>query len=148
MRVWRISSYVDLSGKGGFVTDGRWHPLNTPIVYCADHPASSLLEMLAHIDAEDAPPSFQLLGIDLPDGISIEVPDLVGDWANDQSFTQGLGKSFIASGRAAVLQVPSVIVPFAWHYLLNPAMVDATGIRIESVTRHPIDPRLIDHITS
>ncbi len=40
---------------------------NTPVVYCADHPATALLEILVHVDAEDLPPAYQLLEIEVPD---------------------------------------------------------------------------------
>jgi hypothetical protein len=34
-------------------------------------------------------------------------------------------------------------VPFASNYLLNPALLERDGIRIASVTSHPIDARLL-----
>lgn len=148
MRIWRISSYADLSGKGGMVAAGRWNPVKTPAVYCADHPASSLLEMLVHIDAEDAPSTFQLLGVDIPDDTSVHVPELPDGWPNDLDVTREIGARFISTAAAPLMQVPSIIVPFAWNYLLNPSLLASAGIHIASVTRHPIDKRLVSASTA
>jgi len=145
MRIWRISGHADLSGRGGVLAPGRWNPVNTPIVYCADHPASSILEMLAHVDAEDAPDAFQLLHIDVPDNVEVHEPELKEGWQEDLAFTQRTGAQFIAAEAAPVMAVPSAIVPFARNHLLNPRLLDTAGIRIAGVTRHPVDRRLIGH---
>ena len=96
-----------------------------------------------HVDPEDAPRTYQLLGIEIPDGVAIHEPELLEGWVRDLVLTQSVGSRFIAAGLAPVMQVPSAIIPFAWNYLLNPVLLDASEIRIVSVTEHPIDPRLI-----
>ncbi len=67
------------------ISAGRWNPINTPMVYCSDHPATALLEILVHIDADNLPPTYQLLEIEVPDSVSIASPDLTADWENDVS---------------------------------------------------------------
>jgi RES domain-containing protein len=52
MRIWRISNFADLSGRGGMLIDGRWNRRGTPIVYCTDHPSTALLEILVHATRE------------------------------------------------------------------------------------------------
>lgn len=143
MRVWRISNFADLSGKGGLVGAGRWHEPGNAIVYTADHPASALLEMLVHVDKEELPESYQLLEIHVPDETEMQALTLPSDWREQPSLTRSIGLSFLAAQKAPVLPVPSVIVPFALNYLLNPARVEAAGIAIVSVTRHPVDRRLL-----
>ena len=144
MLVWRISNYSDLSGRGGLVAAARWNPVNTPIVYCADHPASALLEMLVHIDMEDAPSAYQLLHIDVPDGTAIQEPSLPADWKDALSLTRDIGSTFIKAKLAPVMAVPSVIVPYARNYLLNPLLTEQANIRIVATTLHPIDKRLVN----
>ena len=112
-------------------------------MYCCDHPAAALLEILVHIDAEDAPSDYQLLGIDVPEGAGIAVPDLPQNWRDDQPTSQRIGMAFLREGAAPILEVPSAIVPFASNFLLNPTLLDASGIRIVSQTLHPIDARLL-----
>jgi RES domain-containing protein len=143
MQLWRISSYADLSGIGGTVSAGRWNILGTPMVYCADHPATALLEILVHIDAEDLPATYQLLEIEVPSTAAITVPDLPDDWKDDPAMTRQLGTSFVSAGVYAVMEVPCIVVPFTKNYLLNPELLQRDGINVASVTSHPIDTRLI-----
>lgn len=58
MELWRISNYADLSGEGGLRAAGRWHTRGKRIVYLTDHPASALLELLAHMDRDLIPSSY------------------------------------------------------------------------------------------
>jgi RES domain-containing protein len=143
MRIWRISSFADLSGLGGILSAGRWNLRDTPMVYCADHPSTALLEILVHVDVEDLPPTYQLLEIDVPDAVSVFRPALSHNWKDDVANTQRLGTDFISAGTNTIMEVPCVIVPFAKNYLLNPALLEQDGIRIIGVTQHPIDARLL-----
>lgn len=113
------------------------------MVYCADHPAAALLEILVHIDLEDAPASYQLLGIHVPDETPIFRPRLPADWNDNVGGTQDIGTRFVNEGLYAVMAVPSVVAPFTTNYLLNPALLEKWSITIDSRTRHPIDARLI-----
>lgn len=71
MHLWRISKYADLTGRGGVLLEGRWHRKGIPVVYCSDHPSTSLLEVLVHFEPDQIPPSFQLIKIRCPDEVSI-----------------------------------------------------------------------------
>jgi len=66
MFLWRISKFADLSGKGGELVSGRWHNKGHPIVYCADHPSTALLEMIVHMNPANIPESYQLLEDRMP----------------------------------------------------------------------------------
>lgn len=150
MRVWRISNFDDLSGAGGLKASGRWHERGRPVVYAADHPASALLEVMVHleIDLEDLPTTYQLLGIDIADDVAVEVVSRAdldrhsGNWINDVRVTRGVLRSWFDQARTAVVSVPSVIVPFAQNYLINPRHEDAARIRVSHAARYPHDPRL------
>jgi RES domain-containing protein len=132
-----------LSGIGGVVSAGRWNVLGTPMVYCADHPATALLEILVHVDAEDLPAAYQLLEIEVPGGVALSSPDLPIDWKDDVAISQRLGTAFVSAGIHAVMEVPCIIVPFTKNYLLNPALLKRDGIAIVSATTHPVDTRLL-----
>jgi RES domain-containing protein len=148
MRLWRISNHANLSGEGGLYASGRWHTRGRRVVYLADHPASALLEVMVHleIDAEDLPTHYQLLGIDVPNGVPVtalaenELPD---DWRTQIALTRARGDEWLRTGSSALLRVPSVIVPDAANYLLNPAHPDAAQISISSALRAPFDQRLM-----
>jgi RES domain-containing protein len=143
MRIWRISNHADLSGRGAMISAGRWNPMNTPMVYCADHPATALLEILVHLDAEDSPSTFQLLEIDIPDAVVPTTTELHENWMDDVAMTQQIGSDFVAAMSYPVMRVPCAIVPFTHNYLLNPALLENAGIGIVGITRHPIDTRLL-----
>ena len=143
MRVWRISNFADLSGDGGLLIEGRWHSRGTPIVYCTDHPSTALLEILVHATRYTVPDYYQLLEIEVPNDIETFAPTIAMNWDRDADETRRIGARFIADGIFALMNVPSVIMPKARNFLLNPAHADAGQIRIVETYRYPFDSRLI-----
>ena len=143
MRVWRISNFADLSGEGGLLIEGRWHFRGTPIVYCTDHPSTALLEILVHATRYTVPDYYQLLEIEVPNDIETFAPTIAMNWDRDTDETRRIGARFIADGIFALMNVPSVIMPKARNFLLNPAHADAGQIRIVETYRYPFDSRLI-----
>lgn len=142
MRLWRISEFADLSGDGGLYHAGRWNEVGTAVVYCSDHPSTTLLEILVHTDREDVPPTYQLLEIDAPDSLNISLPTLPNDWAGRYSKTQTIGKSFLLDLEYPLMRIPSIVMPQAYNFLLNPAHPDAAQISILQTWRYPFDSRL------
>lgn len=49
---------------------------------------------------------------------------------------------WLHSGRAALPQVPSAIVPATWNILINPQRPESGQVRVVRVPEHPIDRRL------
>jgi RES domain-containing protein len=145
MNVWRVSNHADLSGQGGMLAAARWHLAGTPVVYCADHPATALLEKLVHIDLEDMPRGYTLLTIDVPDmpAHRIEVADLAGGWMTDLNATQSIGTNVLKRAEHLLVWVPSVLVSHAWNALLNPRHADAARCAVVEVIADLFDPRLI-----
>ena len=153
MRLWRISNHASPSGDGGLHASGRWHSRGRRVLYLADHPASALLEVMVHleVDVEDLPSHYQLLGIDAPDNVTIDLIEenaLPSDWRQQAGLTRARGDGWLRTGNAALLRVPSSIVPDAANYLLNPAHADAARITIASALRAPFDPRLMAFLKS
>lgn len=148
MILWRISNHLDLSGAGGFRAAARWHHDGAPIVYTASSPASALLEVMVHLELNDLtqlPDAYQLLKIDVPDGLVIRElgeADLVADWQISLETTRTLGDRWLRGFASALLAVPSAIVPYTQNYLLNPAHPDARKIEITSHGSYPFDFRL------
>ena len=144
MILWRISRFHDLNGWGTVKTYGRWHLIGTRMIYTADCPAGALLEICAHTSAEDLPRTFTLLKISGPDLPSEEIGfgELPADWAAQTELTQEIGAAGLKSRRSPMLRVPSVLVPEAWNYLLNPAHPDASLFQIERNYEYPFDLRL------
>lgn len=146
MEVWRISNYVDLSGSGGVRAGGRWHSRGKRIVYLADHPASAVLEMLVHMDRDLLPATYRLLRVIVPETLSREMVSAEGlsaDWREHPAVTRDIGDQWLDRSQSALLQVPSVIVPRARNFLLNPAHPDAARFAVAEVIDAPFDPRLL-----
>jgi RES domain-containing protein len=145
MNVWRVSDYADLSGQGGIVAAARWHRAGTPVVYCADHPATALLEKLVHIDVDDMPRGYTLLTIDVPDAPigRVEVSDLPSGWMTDLAVTQTIGSDLLERAEHLLVWIPSVLVPRAWNALLNPKHADAARCTVVDTISNLFDPRLI-----
>jgi RES domain-containing protein len=144
MVLWRISRHRDLTGAGGLRAAGRWHYAGQPVVYLSENPASALLEVCVHTAANDVPPDFTLLRIEGPE---LEVPAvtesiLPDDWQRRLEATRDLGTDWLRKKEAAILKVPSAIVPQTTNILLNPLHPDASRFRIAAVFTYPFDGRI------
>jgi RES domain-containing protein len=120
--------------------------LGTPVVYCADHPATALLEMLVRIARSDAPRGFRLLAIDVPDNAAkYIVGDAVldSDWRTTLTTTQRLGTALLEHAEYLMIFVPCVLVPAAQNVLLNPRHPEAARCAIAEIIQADLDPRLI-----
>ncbi len=142
MRLWRISNYATLDGRGGLLQSARWHTKGRPIIYTADHPASALLEILVNVDVALLPDKFQLLQIAVPDSIIAKKAAVSGNWRNDVRITRTIGDHWLAGADSLLLQVPSAVMPGIFNILINPLHPDASRLRIESAEPVPLDDRL------
>jgi RES domain-containing protein len=144
----RISNHISLAGDGALRASGRWHNRGRRIVYCAENPATALLEILVHFEIEirDLPAQYRLLKIDVPDDVHVEhvsPDDLPKDWHEKVEVTRAIGDTWLANASSAMLRVPSVLVSETFNVLLTPAHPDAARVVIAEVTEHVIDPRLL-----
>ena len=148
MFLWRISNHLSLTGDGGLRTPGRWHSRGRRIVYSAQNPAAALLEILVHfeIDIHDLPVRYRVLKIHAPDDLHvnrISVAELPPDWPDRIDVTRALGDGWLGRGPAALLTVPSAIVPETFNVLLNPVHHHARRITIVDTGERAFDPRLL-----
>lgn len=125
-----------LLGIGATMSEGfRWNSLNTKLVYTAESRALASLEIAVHLDlSEDLPNDRYFLEIEIPDNISIlevNINDLPKDWdaKPPTTTTQIIGDDFVYNNEAAILKVPSSIVPEEFNYLINPNHIDAKKIK-------------------
>jgi len=142
MRIWRVSNYADLSGRGGILADGRWHRRGVPIVYCTDHPSTALLEVLVHVSRDTVPDTYQLIEIDVPDQLVPMDAELPANWTANIEQTQEMGMTFLQDRQSVLLRVPSVVLPVAKNLVLNPSHEDAGRLTVVATYRYPFDSRL------
>ena len=107
MLLWRISNYADLIGTGGLLFPGRWHSAGRPIVYLAESPAGALVEILVHLDRDNLPDRFQLIGVETGDMTIEQAPPLIAGWENDVRLSRAAGDEWRGAGRTAALRAPS-----------------------------------------
>jgi RES domain-containing protein len=151
MRGWRVSNFADLSGTGGRMVAGRWHERGRPVVYLAEHPALALLETIVHleVDPRDLPKGYRLLSIDVADDLAIrefretELDQRAPGWRRDHAVTRDLARPWFEEGATALLRVPSVLVPHATNFVLNPLHEDAAKMTIISDEMVEFDERLL-----
>lgn len=153
MIVFRIEreKYLEttLTGIGASMSEGfRWNSLHTRLVYTAETRALATLEVAVHLDlSEDLPCDRHYVAIDIPDNLlilEVLLADLPNEWnAKPPIFTtQIIGDDFVNYKEAAVLKVPSSIVPDEYNYLINPHHIDAQHIKIISTSKMTFDARL------
>lgn len=152
MRVYRIEreKYLEttLNGVGAALTEGyRWNSLNTYLVYTAESRALAILEVSVHIDlSEDLPTDRFYVEIDIPEDIEIlelKIDELPENWNSKPPIleTQYIGDDFVIQKNAAVLKVPSSIVPPEYNYLINPNHPDSKKIKVISTQKLLFDGR-------
>ena len=152
MKVYRIEreKYLKttLSGTGASMSKGfRWNSLNTKLVYTAESRALATLEVSVHLDlAEDLPNDRFFVEIDIPNDLviyEVRIEDLPTDWnAKPPTLTtQTIGDDIVFENNAAVLKVPSSIVPQEYNYLINPNHPDAQRIKVATTSAMTFDER-------
>jgi RES domain-containing protein len=151
MLLWRIAREIHLDsaleGVGGLMVSGRWHRRGQPILYTASSAALAALEVLVHVEPLQASDDLCLMGLDLPDELTIEeLPQglLPDDWRSVPApeSTQSIGNAWLERRSSVALRVPSVVVPREFNVLLNPRHPDMSGVRISSNEAFRFDSRL------
>ena len=146
---WRIVkekyAATAFNGEGASRTGGRWNSRGVWVVYTSASRSLAALETLVHLN----PPvlfRYVTLRMEFDDGL-VEKADsdpLPVDWIEHPPppSTKDMGDRWVAEGRSAVLELPSVIIPGESNYLLNPAHPDSRHFVIGKPERFAFDPRL------
>lgn len=149
-RVWRIVKHQHtenaFDGEGARRTGGRWNGKGVGMVYTAESASLALLEILVHVGTASLLPAYSLATAEVDEKLveRLAVHELPAAWRSSPppAALQLLGDAWVASGRSAVLAVPSVIVPWETIYLLNPTHPDFTAVHVEPPRRFDLDERL------
>ena len=131
MFVYRIAKekYVrDLSGEGASRYPGRWNTKNSPVIYTAESLALAAWEFAIRIDPVNFPPNLAYAKIKIPDD-SITSSRKISTKTEFSRRTEQLkiGAEFLSKGKHLVLQVPSVVVPDSFNYVINPRLRELQG---------------------
>ena len=150
LTVWRLVTArfarSAFSGDGARLYGGRWNRKGVPLVYTAATQSLAMLEML--VQDEPLRARYVIIEARIPSGVRIDrvmVEDLPADWRNiaAREKLQAIGTEWAKKRSAAVLAVPSAVIPAESNYLLNPLHRDFRRIRVGKPQRFETDLRLI-----
>jgi RES domain-containing protein len=147
--VYRITRapHAEISGEGARLYGGRWNHVGTPAVYASENRALAVLETLVHVNPRRVPTDLVIVTISIPETVprttwtEDHLPDrwheLNADEARDR------GTQWLASNSAAVLWLPSAILPAESNIILNPGHPDHGRALIVETEPFAFDPRLV-----
>lgn len=150
MKVFRLCKAKyngDLSGKGAELFGGRWNNKGVALLYTSDSVSLCTLEVVVHSEQGDVPRNYVLHTLEIPDDLPIlevATENLPLDWRTfpHSEAARRIGDRFVKEGKAAILKVPSAVVPNDFNYLLNPAHPDFSKIKITKTEVYEFDVRL------
>ena len=118
------------------------------MVYTSESRALAILEVTAHLDLiEHLPTDRVYVELNIPDDLeilSLDSHKLPKQWDSKPPIksTQLIGDEFVVQNEAAILKVPSCIVPQEFNYLVNPFHKNAKKIKLINATPVVFDDRL------
>lgn len=149
--LWRIVKEKHVAtafdGEGAKRYGGRWNPHGLAAVYLGGSLSLAALETFVHLTAQDAHLRFVSIRIAVPDDVSVatlNLKRLPDNWRGEPPppACQALGGEWLREGQAALLRVPSVIVPHEENYVLNPLHPDARKIALGKPQAFGFDQRM------
>ncbi len=92
-----------------------------------------MIEYFVHIEAHDPPKDLVVVTANIPDHVSrmvLKPHQLPSNWRQVPAPPRlaGIGDSFAAEGKAAILVLPSALVPSESDWLINPLHPDFAEI--------------------
>ncbi|WP_016955353.1 RES family NAD+ phosphorylase [Catenovulum agarivorans] len=116
---WAASAF---DGEGARLFGGRWNNKGKACVYAASSESLALLEILVHLESDAILNSYTLLKSKLPPTEIMTLGTLPQNWRAEPAPAQTavIGDQWLKSEQSLALQVPSVIVPREYNYLINP----------------------------
>lgn len=149
MKAYRITKerYAVLLASG---YPGRWNSAGVYVIYAGEHRSLSILENIAHNPTIPILERYVTLVIDIPDDIktqTLEPSQLPTGWNRRDQHAKGvcqmIGDEFVSSQDAAVLRVPSAIVPQEYNLVISASHPDFTRISVATTERFEFDPRIV-----
>lgn len=122
--------YPIFDTEGARLFPGRWNTPASPMLYTSEHYSTALLEKLVHWNGV-LPAGQHYIRLTIPNGTSYEVfqPAAHPGWdARSESVCKAVGDEWYASGRSAILIVPSIPARLDRNFLINLQHPEARAI--------------------
>jgi RES domain-containing protein len=138
----------ELGGLSANLDGGRWNSCGVRVVYLASSLALAALELLAHLDREQALREYRAIPVEFGEHAlrRLDRDRLPPGWdARDAGgATKALGDAWVLGRESPLLQVPSCVVRPEPNYLFNPDHPDAYRVRIGRPQPFRFDLRLLE----
>lgn len=135
------------SGDGAQISGGRWNHRGVRAVYASQSLALAALEKFVHTQSEGWHVALVVYQIEIPGTVETdrrETQDLPPNWREEPApkETKDAGTAWLRKNCAAVLRVPSIIIPGEYNFVLNPVHPHFRRIKILSREPFGFDPRM------
>src|SRR5260221_13773176 len=138
--------HAAFDGEGVRLYGSRWTPRGIAADFTSATLSLAALERFVHTDPDLEPDDLVAIPVDLKPKVAIEVVgnELPHDWRvyPPPPDLVRIGERWLERERAAILSVPSVVIPHERNYILNPTHVDFASIDIGRPEPFAFDPRM------
>lgn len=147
MKIYRLTKTkyaTDLSGEGAKINGGRWNDEGIACIYAGSTRAICVLEFAVHVQRENIPKNLSMVEIYIPNSNSIlkfTAKNLPYNWT-DEYISQKIGSSVLNENKFLLVQIPSVIIPDEFNFLINPNHQDFHTIKIRQIESFELDKRV------
>ncbi len=146
MNVFRITTIQWSKTLAASGYPARWSSRGRYVIYSAESRSLACLENLVHRSGEGNNLLYNVMVIDIPESVAIEVVDLATlkkDWhtIDNYVYCQSVGNKWLNEMNAAVLKVPSVVIKKEHNYLINPNHRDFSKIKLIAREAFDFDQR-------
>ncbi|NND32491.1 MAG: RES family NAD+ phosphorylase, partial [Saprospiraceae bacterium] len=127
---------------------GRWNHQGIPVLYTSSHISLAFLELLVNVDSFQLYGSFQIVGIQIPEEVTIKYmaeSKMPKNWRSNENMRplRDLGTTWQKQSKFLVLAVPSAVIPFEFNFLINPGHDNFKKIKIKTSSALEIDQRFL-----
>jgi RES domain-containing protein len=126
----------------------RWTPRGYPVIYTAASLSLAALELLVHMEPDTMPEDLVAIEASFPDDLAmehVEIETLPDHWTADPAPDQlaAVGARWVQAARAAILSVPSAVIPSERNYIINPLHADFVRVDVKRPSPFRFDSRLV-----
>ncbi len=137
----------DISGKGAYLSGGRWNKPGTYALYTSGSVSLALFEVLTRFSIDLIGDIFDLVTLEIPANIPIDevqLKDLPTAWNGFPApeTVIDLGDKWLKERKGLVLKVPSALIPVESNYILNPLHKEFKKVKKIGRENFNIDKRI------
>lgn len=135
------------SGEGARRYGGRWNRRGTAVVYVSGSMSLAALELFVHLGPAHKGMRFSTFKVEITTRVKVDelpVAELPKNWREEPppDACKDIGSEWVNGGAAAVLRLPSVVVPVEYNFMLNVGHTDFKKIKISKPIDFSFDPRM------